>query len=207
MLQNVDIVQFSVGNQDKFGNVALEIQQRMQFDRPFGSPKLRPGKQRKAQVDRGGIQGVDRGVETEVVAQLELLGSLDEDLSEVGVDAPIALVIGMSKVAVRNRAVNTHVVEFGLHHAQTRLDFAQAVAVGQLGKRHDPKLLDTFVRADLVVAAIAVDARLKASPRNELHELRKNELAFVHSLHRSPSEVEIAFPISSRSRSFSFATR
>ena len=43
MVQNVDVVQFSVGNQDKFGNVALEIQQRMQFDRPFGSRNFAQG--------------------------------------------------------------------------------------------------------------------------------------------------------------------
>ena len=100
MIQDIDVVQFSIGNQDEFGNVALEIQQRVQFDRPFGAAKLRPGKQRKAQVDGGGVQGVDRGVEveTEVVAQIELFGSLDEDLSEVGVDAPVALVVGMSKM-------------------------------------------------------------------------------------------------------------
>jgi hypothetical protein len=48
---------------------------------------------------------------------------------------------------------------------------------------------------------------LKPSPRNELHELRENELSFVHSLSRSPSEVEIASPISNRNRSFSSATR
>ena len=65
MVQDVDIVQFSVGNQDEFGNVALEIQQRMQFDRPFGSAKLRPGKQRQTEVDGGGVQGVNRGVEIE----------------------------------------------------------------------------------------------------------------------------------------------
>ena len=209
MIQDVDVVQLSVGNQDEFGNIALEVQQCMQFDRPFGSPKLCPGKQRKAQVDGGGVQGVDRGVEveTEVVAQIELFGSLDEDLSEVGVDAPIALMVGMSEVAVGDRTVNAHVVELGLHHAQTRFDLAQAVSVGQLGERHDPKLLDTLVRADLVVAAVAVDARLKSPPRNELHELRENELPFVHSLSRSSPEVEIAFPISNRNRSFSSATR
>jgi len=113
----------------------------------------------------------------------------------------------MSKIAVGDSAVNAHVVEFGLHDAQTRFDLAQTVAVGQLGECHNPKLLDTLVRANLVVAAVAVDARLEPSPRNEIHELRENELAFEHSLHRSPLEVEIAFPISSRSRSFSFATR
>ena len=103
--------------------------------------------------------------------------------------------------------MNAHVVELGPHHAQARFDLAQAVSVRQLGEGHDPELLDTFVGADLVVAAVAVDARLKPSPRNELHELRENELPFVHSLSRSPSEVEIALPISNRSRSFSFATR
>ena len=31
MIQNIDVVQFSVGNQDEFGNVALEVQQRVQL--------------------------------------------------------------------------------------------------------------------------------------------------------------------------------
>ena len=89
-----------------------------------------------------------------VAAKIELLGPLDEDLSEVGVDAPVALMVGVSEVAVRDRAVDAHVIEFGLHHSQARLDFAQAVAVGQLCKGHDPKLFGTWVRADLVVAAV-----------------------------------------------------
>ena len=85
----------------------------MQLDRPLGPTKLGPGKQRKAQVDGGGVQGVDRGVEVDadVVAQIELLGPLDEELSEVGVNAPVALMVGMSEVAVRDRTVNAHVIE------------------------------------------------------------------------------------------------
>jgi hypothetical protein len=103
--------------------------------------------------------------------------------------------------------VDTHVVELGLHHTQTRLDFAQTATVSQLGEGHDAELFGAFVRADLVVAVVAVDACLKASPRNEVHELRENEIPFVHNMPRSPSEVKIGYPISNRSRSFSFATR
>jgi hypothetical protein len=128
MIQNIDVVQFSVGNQDEFGNVALKIQQRVQLDRAFGPTKLRPGKQRKTKVDGGGIQGINRGVEIEtgrrLVAQVKLFGPPDEDLSEVGVDSPVALMVGVGEVAVRDRAVDAHVVEFRLDYAQARLDFA-----------------------------------------------------------------------------------
>lgn len=65
----------------------------MQLDRPFGSPKLRPRKQRQAQVDGGGVQGIDRGVEVEpeLVAQVEFFGSLNENLCEVAIDGAVAM--------------------------------------------------------------------------------------------------------------------
>ena len=160
----------------------------MEFDGPLGLAKLGPGKQRKTQVDRAGVLGVDRGIEieSEVFVEIKLLGLLDQDLGEIGIDPPIALVVGMGEVAVANRAANAHVIEFGLHCPQARFDFSQAVAIRQLGERHDTELLGTRVGLDLVVAPIPFDTCLEPPPRNEVHQLRENEFAFVHALHHSP---------------------
>ena len=108
VVQNIDVVHVSRGNEDKLGNMALQIHQRVEFDGPFGFAKLGPRKQRETQVDGGGVERVNRRVEVEpdVFVQIKLFGLLDEDLSEVGIDAPIALVVGMGEVAVRNRTVN-----------------------------------------------------------------------------------------------------
>ena len=59
-IQDAHIGLFSLGNRDKGGDGAAQIQQRVQLDRPFGPAETRLGKQIQAEVDGGGIQGIDR---------------------------------------------------------------------------------------------------------------------------------------------------
>ena len=40
-------------------NAAAQVQQGMQFDGAFLAAELRPGKQRQAQIDGGGVEGID----------------------------------------------------------------------------------------------------------------------------------------------------
>ena len=49
---------FAVGNADKRGDIAMQVQQRMHLHRGFVLAKLGPGKQRKAKIDGGRIQSV-----------------------------------------------------------------------------------------------------------------------------------------------------
>ncbi len=57
LIEDVDLVQLAVA---EGRDVAAQIEQRVQFDRCLGRSKWRPGKHRQAQVDGGGIQGIDR---------------------------------------------------------------------------------------------------------------------------------------------------
>src|SRR4029434_10286190 len=59
-VEDVDIVQFAVGDVDEARDSAAQVEERVQFHRRFVFAKLGPRKQRQAQVDGGGIQGVDR---------------------------------------------------------------------------------------------------------------------------------------------------
>ena len=71
----------------------------MQFDGAFGGPEARPGKDGQTQVDGGGIEGVDGVFEfdAEVLIEIELPGGMDEGLGEVGVDAPVAGLVGVGQ--------------------------------------------------------------------------------------------------------------
>ena len=71
----------------------------MQFNGAFGGAEAGPGKDGQAQVDGGGIEGVDGVFEfdAEVLIEIELLGGMDESLGEVGVDAPVAGLVGMGQ--------------------------------------------------------------------------------------------------------------
>src|SRR5918995_5176573 len=55
-IEDIDVVQFAIGNMDKTGNCSAQVEQRVQFHRRFGGAKLGPRKQRQAQIDGGGIQ-------------------------------------------------------------------------------------------------------------------------------------------------------
>jgi len=50
-VQDVDVVQFAVGNVNEGGDAAAQVQQRVKLDRRLGSAEVRPGKDREAQVD------------------------------------------------------------------------------------------------------------------------------------------------------------
>src|ERR1700679_791612 len=58
LVEDFDIVYFAVGNADKRGDIAVQVEQRMHLDRAFVLAELGPRKQRKAQVNGGRIQRV-----------------------------------------------------------------------------------------------------------------------------------------------------
>ena len=60
LVEHVDVVQLPVGDVDEGGDVAAQVDQRVQLDGRLGRTKRCPRKQRQAHIDRGGIQDVDR---------------------------------------------------------------------------------------------------------------------------------------------------
>jgi hypothetical protein len=76
----------------------------VQFYSGFGLPEMRPWENGKTQIDGRSIEGVDRAVEfeTEVFVRIESPGCLDQRLSEVGVDPPVALFVGIGQSAARD---------------------------------------------------------------------------------------------------------
>jgi len=74
----------------------------------------------------------------------------DQALREVGMDAPVAQLVGIGQCRASDRFAKTHVVELGVLGRQTHFDVAQTLAVGQLGEGHDPELLRATYRANFV---------------------------------------------------------
>jgi hypothetical protein len=72
------------------------------------------------------------------------------------------------------------VVELAGVSCQTDLDVAQALAVGQLRKGHDAKLLGATETARPVIAAVAIHDAMEVFPRQKIHDLREQGLADVH---------------------------
>ena len=136
-------------------------------------PKSGPRKQGKTQIDSGGIEHI-RGLlqlHREVVLGVQLSSLANEHLSELGIDAPVPVLVGIGQGAPGNLASNAGMIELGLHGPQARLDVPQAFPTGQLCKGHAQKLIVTLELPRPVIASIPTYAAVELVPRQEIHEL------------------------------------
>src|SRR5438552_9408496 len=130
-IELTDIADAAVRDLDNGGNVAVQVQHGVQFNSPFGALKRSPGEQGQAEIDGGGIQRVDRLIEVQAEGIVGIQGAslADENLREVGVNAPVAPLAGVRQSIPRNRAAEAQVIQARPHRAQTRLNVAQTLAV------------------------------------------------------------------------------
>ena len=182
-VQGVDLVCLAVADVNECGDGAAQVQQGVQFDGRFVRSKRRPGINRKAQVYRRSVEGVDRCVQVDRQRVLGIQGPRNGDqvLRKVGVDLPRPGCIGIGQGVARNGlAAQTHVIQpLGLG-TQIDLDVAQRLAVGQLGEGHGQELVHAGELLDLVIATVSRYASAKSAQWQEGHELRENKLALVH---------------------------
>ena len=181
-VQDVDVVQFAIGDVNEGGNAAAQIQERVKLDRPFALSEPSPGKDRQAQIDGRGIQRINGVVEfqTQVLVGVERAGNPNQRLGEVGIDPPVAVLVGVGQSVARNAAADAHVIELVCLRTQAGFDVSQALPVGQLCKRHGQILVVAGERLDLAVSAIPFDASSKRMHGQVIHHLREDELARVH---------------------------
>ncbi len=73
----------------------------MQLDGPFGLTKTSPRENRKAKVNRTGIQGVDRFIQlhTKIIIGIEFSGGTDQNLGKISVDTSVAGFVSIRKGA------------------------------------------------------------------------------------------------------------
>src|ERR1035437_956989 len=182
-IQDAHIGLFSLGNRDKRGDGAAQIQKRVQLDRSLGAAETRPGKQVQAKVNGGGIQDINRFLQFQSgrFILVENAGAPDELLSQIIVDAPVTLAIGVGQGAVGNFAVYPQVIELVLTRTQTGFHIAQTFPKGELTKSHAEKLIPTGERFHLIVAVIAPHTTAKLFGVDQIGELGENEFSSVHS--------------------------
>ena len=143
---------------------------------------MRPGKQTEAQVDGGRVQRIGGCVQVhaEAFLRVKLAGLEHQPLRQLGIDAPVAALVGFCQGGTPNGRAEAHGVELGGLCAETGFDVAQALAIGQLGKGHGAELFGATEVAHPAVAAIPSHTAGKRGPGKKIHQLRKQQLASVH---------------------------
>lgn len=104
----------------------------------------------------------------------------DQDLSEVSVDAPISIVVGISESASGHFAPKTRVIQLGTKNAEASFEVAQAIPTGQLSIGHANKLIETGELPQAALAVVTLDAFVEFVLGKEVEELGENRSARVH---------------------------
>ena len=115
LIQDVDVMQLAVADENEGRDIAAQVQQRVQFYRGFGRAERRPREYRQAQIDRGGIQGVDRilQIEPEGFVGVETPRCGNQALRKIAIDAPIPGRIGIGKRVARHGTTKPQVIKLG----------------------------------------------------------------------------------------------
>ena len=182
MVERFDIVHFAVGNVDKTGNVAAQIDQGVELDGRLASAEVCPRKEGQAKIDGGGIEGIDRllQIDGEPILSVEFARLGNEDVSEVGIDAPVALLVGFGQSVACDRAAKAQVIKFGADGVQTGFDIAETVTAGELCERHAEELIEAGELPDAIISLVLAHAAVESALGQGVHELREEILSGVH---------------------------
>lgn len=181
-IQHIDVVNFSRCDMHPTGNVSPQVEQCMCLDRTGIFAESRPWKERQAEADRGGVEGVDcvRQLYPKAVRTVQLPSLANQCLGEVPPDAPVAMLVGMGQRAAGNHCAHPHMIELGLMGTKTALDVPQPFPIGELSECHAQILVHTREGLDVSIAVVSFHAAGKFLVRDELHHLSEDCTSSVH---------------------------
>jgi hypothetical protein len=116
----------------------------------------------------------------EVVVGVEWTGRSDQDLSEIGKDAPISFLVGVGQCASRDVASDARMIEFGLHRSEARGDVAQTLPIGELGEGHAEKLVEAREGTYPAIASVSLNTGVELVLWEEVHQLGEDDSSGVH---------------------------
>src|ERR1035437_1324008 len=159
-VQDPDIADAAAGNMHKTRDIAAQVQQRVQLDGALVPAELGPGKQRKAKVHGGRVEGIDGlfQIDGERLVGVERPCACDEACSQIRVEAPVALLVGLGQRVASGHAAEPGVIELGPDGPQAGLDVPQALPVCQLRECHRQKLVQARESSKPELAAVTSHA-------------------------------------------------
>jgi len=189
LVEHVHIVDASVCNADEYGDRASQVHQRVQLDSGLGLSEIGPREEAQAQVDGAGIQGVNHllDIQIRIVFGTKPPCPADEYLSQIGINTPVAVLVGVGQVGAGDVAAKAHRVKMrGV--AQAGLDVAQTLPESHLRKGHRQELIACGEGTHGTRHRVSGNAALELLAVHRIHNLRENRPTSVHPLLRMETE-------------------
>ena len=94
---------------------------------------------------------------------------MNQTVSEIAVDAPVALLVGIGQRGPFDWATEAGVIKLVALRGEADFDVAQALAISKLRESHGEKLIPARERTYTLVATITGDAAIEFVVRKKLH--------------------------------------
>lgn len=192
-IKHVDVVKTAISDVNKTGNRAAQVQQGAELHDPLGATEAGPREYRQTQIAGSVVQRVDRAAELHAgqLAGVALAGTTHQRLRELGIDAPVAALVGIGQSGTSYRLTQPHLIELAGLRGETALDIERALPRGGLGEGHDTRLLGARQRADPMVALIAAHNAVEDCPWQKVHDPCKQYPGGVHRRPRNPCPATV----------------
>ena len=136
----------------------------------------------------GGLSSISIGASKARVSSSRLqtgikqLGLLNQDVGEIGEDAPVPGFIGVGERAASGGLAEAGVIEFGAEGKQAGFDVAEAFAPGKLGGGQDEEVFVGGQFAAAEVAVITGDTGVEIVFGQEVQKLGEDGATLVHGV-------------------------
>ena len=182
IVENIDIVDFAVGNESPSRDATSQIEQGMQLDCGLCLSERCPGKQFQTKINGSRVKSVYRFIEFQPKVIFSIKGSCmrDQYLGEISVDTPVPSLVCFCKGTSGNTAFNAHVVSFFGNSSQAGFDIPQTFPVSQLSKGHTKKLVPAGECSHSFITLVSLDTPTEFMHGEKIHNLRENQPAGIH---------------------------
>src|SRR6476660_4776800 len=95
----MNVVDFGVSDVDKDGNRAVNFHQCVKLDGSLGTLVDSPGENPQTQIDGGSVQSIHGRlqIQSKIGVRIQRSSDVDQGTSKVGVDSPIAPLVGVGQ--------------------------------------------------------------------------------------------------------------
>lgn len=155
------------------GNGASKIDLGVHLDAGLGLTEVSPREKRQRQIDRGGIQGIDRVVEfdAKILVDVEWPCLANETLGQVLPNPPVARFVGFGKCRSCDLLGEAKVIKSFGTSVETGGNVAQSISRCELRKHHADELLTALEMTDTLFCAILGDKPGKSRALDEFDDL------------------------------------
>ena len=158
------------------------IEQAMQLHRALGTGELRPGKQRKTQLDDGGVQRQQLVAKPQLVAGpiRESLHLPQQRVEELCIELPGAVFVGIGQRAALGRFLHPEVDKLPQTAAQAPADLPQRLGLGELGEEHGDELVPAPEAFGVPFSSMSPHDLFEFEPREEAQQLTEETGGAYH---------------------------